>query len=96
MSGERSIKEIAHEYLRAVEQAEESKERLLSEWAEEYYRPGYLDDDEWELVKDLMDEDDYDHVLMQIEIAMFRQAATEAGREDEFDDERPAKRGERL
>lgn len=88
---ERSITDIAHDYLRAVEEHEAKTEELLSEWAEEYYRPGYLDDGEWEQLKDLMDAGETDYALMQVEIACYRKAATELGREDEFDDEWPAK-----
>jgi len=88
---ERSIGDIAHDYLRAVEDHKAKKEELLAEWAEEYYRPGYLDDGEWERLKSLMDAGDTDHALMQLEIACYRKAATELGREDEFDDDWPAK-----
>jgi hypothetical protein len=88
---ERSIKDIAHDYLQAVGDHEAKEEELLARWAEEYYRPGYLDDGEWERLKFLMDADDTDHALMQIEIACFRKAATELGREGEFDDDWPAK-----
>jgi len=41
---DRSIKDIAHDYLRAVEDHEAKKEELMAEFAEEYHRPGYLDD----------------------------------------------------
>jgi ABC-type nitrate/sulfonate/bicarbonate transport system substrate-binding protein len=85
------IKKLAHRYLRAVENAEAKKEEILAEWAEEYYRPGYLDDDEWRLLKDLVESSDHEHALMQLEIAAYRKAATELGREDEFDDDWPAK-----
>lgn len=88
---ERSITEIAHDYLRAVEDAEAKKEEILAEWAMEYYQPGYLDDDEWDRLKDLLEAGDSEHAIMQLEIACYRKAATELGREDEFDDDWPAK-----
>jgi len=88
---ERSIKDIAHDYLRAVEDHEAKTEELLAEFAEEYYRPGYLDDDEWDRLKDLLEAGDSEHALMQLEIACYRKAATELGRENEFDDDWPAK-----
>lgn len=90
---ESSIQEIAHEFLRAVEEHEAKKEELLAEWAEEYYLPGYLDDSEWEQLKKLVHSGDDEHALMQVTIAAYRKAATELGREDEFDDEWPAKGG---
>jgi len=92
---DRSISEIAHEYLRAVDKAEAKKEQILAEWATEYYRPGYLDNDEWDRLKGLVEVGDTEHALMQLEIAAFRKAATELGREDEFDDNWPAKGGVR-
>ena len=92
---DRSIKEIAHDYLRAVDEAEAKKEEILSEWAKEYYQPGYLDDDEWDRLKDLLKARDTEHALMQMKIACYRKAATELNREDEFDDEWPAKGGVR-
>ena len=88
---ERSIKDIAHDYLRAVEDHEAKTEELLAEFAEDYYRPGYLDDGEWDRLKDLLESGDSEHALMQLEIACYRKAATELGREDEFDDDWPAK-----
>ena len=90
---ERSITDIAREYLRAVDEAKAKKEEILAGWAEEYYEPGYLTDAEWERLKRLLDADDTDHALIQLEIACYRKAATELGREDEFDDEWPAKTG---
>ena len=89
------ISEIAHDYLRAVEEAEEKKEEILAEWAEEYYQPGYLDDAEWDRLKKLLEAGDTEHVLIQLEIACYRKAATELGRENEFDDDWPAKGGVR-
>lgn len=89
--GDGDITEIARDYLRATNNYEAKRESLLSEWAEEYYRPGYLNDDEWDLVKELMDADDTEHAFMQIEIAIYRKVATEEGRAHEFDDEWPAK-----
>jgi len=91
----RYISEIAHGYLQAVEEAEAKKEKILAEWAEEYYQPGYLDDDEWDRLKNLLETGDSEHALMQLEIACYRKAATELGREDEFDDDWPAKGGVR-
>lgn len=88
---DRGIKDIAHDYLRAVEEHEAKTEELLSEWAEEYYRPGYLTDSEWEQLKDLLNSGESDYALMQVEIACYRKAATELDRADEFDDEWPAK-----
>ena len=88
---DRGIKDIAHDYLRAVEEHEAKTEELLSEWAEDYYRPGYLSDTEWEQLKDLLKSGESDCALMQLEIACYRKAATEHGRADEFDDEWPAK-----
>lgn len=93
---ERSIEDLAREYLRAIEDHEARKEELLADWAEEYYRPGYLDDEEWQRVKDLLDVDDVEHAEMQIRIAIYRKVATELDREDEFDDEWPAKGGGRV
>ncbi|UXF50993.1 MAG: hypothetical protein HQRvContig04_41 [Haloquadratum phage sp.] len=87
----RGIEEIAHDYLRAVEEHEAKTEELLSEWAEEYYRPGYLTDSEWEQLKDLLKSGESDYALMQVEIACYRKAATELERADEFEDEWPAK-----
>ena len=92
---DRSISEIAHDYLRAVEEAEAKREKILAEWADEYYEPGYLNDDEWGLLKNLLEDGDSEHALMQLEIACYRKAATELGREDEFDDDWPAKGGVR-
>lgn len=89
--GGRSIEDIAREYLRAVDEYEAKKEEILTRWAEEYYQPGYLDDAEWERLKRLLDTGDTEHALMQVEIACYRKAATELGRQDEFDDEWPAK-----
>ena len=88
---ERSITDIAHDYLRAVEEHEAKTEELLAEWAQEYYRPGYLDDGEWEMLKDLLKSGETDYAMMQVEIACYRKAATELDRADEFDDEWPAK-----
>ena len=88
---DRGIKEIAHEYLRAVEEHEAKTEELLSEWAEDYYRPGYLSDSEWKQLKGLLKSGESDYALMQVEIASYRKAATELDRADEFDDEWPAK-----
>jgi hypothetical protein len=86
-----SIKEIAHEYLRAVEEHEAKVEEILADWAEEYYRPGYLNDQEWQQLKDLLRDGEDEYALMQVEIAAYRKAATELGRADEFDDDWPAK-----
>lgn len=88
---DRTIGDIAHDYLRAVEEHEAKTEELLSEWAEDFYRPGYLSDSEWEQLKDLLKSGESDYALMQAEIACYRKAATELGRADEFDDEWPAK-----
>lgn len=85
------IGKLARKYLRTVNDHEAAKEALLSDWAEEYYLPGYLDVGEWELVKCLMDRGDTEHAQMQIEVAIFRKVATEQGRAQEFDDEWPAK-----
>lgn len=90
---ERSIEDIAHDYLRAVENHQAKTEELLAEWAEEYYKPGYLDDSEWERLKDLLKSGETDYALMQLEIACYRKAATELGRAEEFDDDWPAKNG---
>jgi len=84
-----SITDIAHDYLRANAEHEAKTEELLAEWAEEFYRPGYLDDGEWERLKELLKSGDSEHALMQVEIACYRKAASELGREDEFDDEWP-------
>jgi len=86
-----SITDIAHDYLRAVDEHEAKTEELLAEWAEEFYGAGYLDDGEWERLKDLLKSGDSEHALMQVEIACYRKAASELGRGDEFDDEWPAK-----
>lgn len=85
------VKAIAREYLRTVDEAAATKEDLLAGWAADYYRPGYLADDEWERLKDLLDAGDHEHALMQLEIACYRKAATELECEDEFDDDWPAK-----
>lgn len=92
---ERSISDIAHEYLRATNEQEAKEEELLAEWAEEYYRPGYLSDSEWNTLKTLLRADEFgkDDVLVVIQVAAYRKASTELGREDEFDDEWPAKGG---
>jgi len=92
---ERGIEVIASEYLRTLDEAEAKKEELLAQWAEEFYEPGYLDDDEWELLKELIEISDHDHAMMQLEIACYRKAATELGREGEFDSDWPAKGGGR-
>lgn len=91
---DRGIKDIAHNYLRAVEGHEAKTEELLSEWAEDFYRPGYLSDSEWERLKDLLKSGESDYAFMQLEIACYRKVATEHGRADEFDDEWPAKANE--
>lgn len=88
------IGNLARRYLRAVDEHEAQKEEQLAEWAEEFYEPGYLDDDEWELLKDLLDAGDFEHVEMQVTIAIYRKVATEEGRSDEFDGEWPAKGGD--
>jgi hypothetical protein len=88
---ERSITDIAHDYLRAVEEHEAKTEELLAEWAEDFYLPGYLSNSEWEQLKDLIKSGESEYALMQLEIACYRKVATEHGRTDEFDDEWPAK-----
>jgi len=85
------IEALAAEYLRAVDEAEATREKLLAEWAERFYEPGYLDDGEWELLKELLEAGDLDNVEMILEIATSWKVATEAGRGDEFDQEWPAK-----
>lgn len=90
---ERTINDIAHDYLRAADEHEAKKEELLADWAEEYYAPGYLDDGEWDLVKDLMAAGETDDALMVIEVAIYRMVSTEAGRADEFEGDWPAKEG---
>lgn len=92
-----SIEELASEYLRAVDEREAAAESFLADCAEDYYEPGFLDDSEWETLKTLVrsDEFDTDDVLLVIEVATYRKAATEFGREDEFDGDWPAKGGDR-
>lgn len=89
---EMEMTELSREYLRAVDRHEARKQELLASWAEEYYRPGYLADEEWELLKTLVETGaDREEILVVAEVAVYRKVATELGREDEFDDEWPAK-----
>lgn len=90
-----SIGDLAHRYLRAVDEAEAQKESFLAGCAEDYYEPGFLSDDEWELLKDCVNASNYDDAMVVVEVAIHRKVATEEGREDEFDREWPAKGGGR-
>lgn len=85
-SGDVAITELASEYLCAVGTAEAKREEILAGWGEENYQPGDLSSKEWELVKTLLGAGDNEHVLMEMEIAAYRKAATELDCEDEFDD----------
>lgn len=94
-SEDRRVQHTAREYIRAVDNHEAALESFLADLAEDYYEPGYLDDTEWDTLKRMLGSDEFgkDDVLMIIEIAAYRKAATELDREDEFDDEWPAKEG---
>lgn len=85
------IGELARRYLRAVDEHEAKIEKLLAEWAEEYYEPGYLSDDEWRIVKEMLEAGETDGVMTPISLAIYRKAATEEGRAHEFEGEWPAK-----
>lgn len=90
---EMGIQELAREYMRAVNDHEARKEGLLADLAGDYYQPGYLDDDDWDLLKRLINAQMLDGAMTIIEVAAHRKVATEAGREDELDDDWPAKSG---
>lgn len=83
---DRDVGTIAREHLRAVDEAEAQREEILAEWAAEYYRPGYLDDDDWDLLKRLLEVGEHDGAFTVIEVAAYRKAATELGLEDEVDE----------
>lgn len=89
----RSIDEIAHDYLRAVDEHEAKVESFLADCAEEYYEPGYLDDSEWDTLKELVQSNRLDDAMVVVEVAVYRKVTTEEGREDEFEGDWPAKGG---
>ena len=93
---DRSIGDVAREYLRSLEREEAAIESFLADLAEEYYEPGYLYDEEWESLKKVVrsDEFDTDDTLVVVKVAALRKATTELGREDEVEQDWPAK-GER-
>lgn len=85
--------ETARRYLRAVTEHEANQERLLAEWAEEYYEPGFLRTDEWEELKAFIHGNaDWDVIESIVTIAIYRRALTEMG-EATVEDDWPAAPG---